>query len=151
MVYKPYYLQNNGKMSREAPKYFGKLAKECWKRIVPFLESTGRVERIDTSLVEQYCTQYEIYRVAYQDVQKNGIQKPMYKTLQNQMGEKIGKDFVGYKKNPAVMTMKDASNQLNAIGGQLGLSPKARQMLMSLASKSENKTTTEELAEFFKK
>lgn len=146
---KPYYQQNDGKVSRQAPKYLGKIAKECWRKIVPFLESTNRVERIDTALVEQYCSQYEVYRIAYDDVQKNGIQTPMYKTLQNQMGEKIGKDFVGYKKNPAVMTMKDANSQLNVIGGQLGLSPKARQDLMSITGKDNEQSVEEAMKEFF--
>lgn len=146
---KPYYLQNDGKVSRTPPSYLGVLAKECWRKIVPFLEATGRVERVDTSLVEQYCTQYEIYRVAYEDIKENGIQTPMYKTLQDQMGEIIGKDFTGYKKNPAVMTMKDASNQLNAIGAQLGLSPKSRQELMTIAAKTD-KSATDELKDFFK-
>lgn len=145
---KPYYLQNDGKVSRTPPSYLGVLAKECWRRIVPFLEATGRVERVDTSLVEQYCTQYEIYRVAYEDIKENGIQTPMYKTLQDQMGEIIGKDFTGYKKNPAVMTLKDANNQLTMVGGQLGLSPKARQELMSIATKSDAKSATDALKEF---
>lgn len=145
---KPYYLQNDGKVSRTPPSYLGVLAKECWRKIVPFLEATGRVERVDTSLVEQYCTQYEIYRVAYEDIKENGIQTPMYKTLQDQMGEIIGKDFTGYKKNPAVMTLKDANNQLTMVGGQLGLSPKARQELMSIATKSDAKSATDALKEF---
>lgn len=146
---KPYYLQNDGKVSRTPPNYLGTLAKECWRKIVPFLEATERVERIDTSLVEQYCTQYDIYRAAYHDVKENGIQTPMYKTLQDQMGEIIGKEFAGFRKNPAVMTMKDASNQLNAIGAQLGLSPKSRQELMTIAAKTD-KSATDELKDFFK-
>ncbi len=70
MASKPYYLQNDGKVSRTPPNYLGTLAKECWRKIVPFLEATERVERIDTSLVEQYCTQYDIYRAAYHDAKK---------------------------------------------------------------------------------
>ena len=62
--------------------------------------------------------------------------------------EIIGKDFTGYKKNPAVMTLKDANNQLTMVGGQLGLSPKARQELMSIATKSDAKSATDALKEF---
>lgn len=47
------------------------------------------------------------------------------------------------------MTMKDASNQLNAIGAQLGLSPKSRQELMTIAAKTD-KSATDELKDFFK-
>lgn len=145
MVARPYYQQNNGKISYDPPKYLGNQARVVWRRIVPFLESTERVKRIDTSLVEQYCTNYELYRQAYDDVQENGIQTKIYKSLQDMTGEVIGKDFVGYRKNPAVGTMKDAVSQLNVIGRQLGLTPAGRQELMDIANKGDDKSTVEEL------
>ena len=110
------------------------MAGACWRKIVPFLESTKRVQRIDTYLVEQYCTQYEIYRLAYKEVQENGVQTKIFSSLQNSAGEVIGKDFVGYRKNPAVGVMNDANKQLNSIGIQLGLTPKGRQELMEIAN-----------------
>ncbi len=70
MVKKVFYLQNNGHLSKDPPKQLSKYAKECWRKVVPFLESTNKVQRIDSTLVELYCTQYEIYRKSYEDVQK---------------------------------------------------------------------------------
>lgn len=145
MPAKSFYLQNQGKLSRTAPKYFGPLARECWRKIVPFLESTDRVQRIDTGLVEQYCTQYEIYRKAYADVQENGIQTKLFSSLQNSAGEVIGKDFTGYRRNPAVGMMTDANKQLNAIGVQLGLTPKGRKELMEIASQKKEASVAEQL------
>ena len=69
MAKKVYYQQNNGHLPATPPHYLGTLASACWRKIVPFLEATGRVERIDIGLVEQYCANYEIYRNAYQDIQ----------------------------------------------------------------------------------
>lgn len=149
LVKKPFYQQNDGRLSKDPPDFFGRLAGECYRKIVPFLESTNKVNRIDVHLVEMYCTNYEIYRQAYADVQENGIQTPIYKTVQNQMGEKIGEDFVGFKKNPAVDIMKNTSTQLNSIGLQLGLSPKARQELMAIASEDKNEKSTAELMKEF--
>lgn len=140
-----FYKQNNGQLSAIPPTYLGKLAKECWRKVVPYLESTKRVGRIDSSLVEQYCTEYEMYRMAYDNVTQHGIQRAIYRTLQDSTGAKIGTDFVGYRKNPAVTTMNDALKQLKSIGSQLGLSPQARQELMQIASQKKEKSTVEQL------
>lgn len=142
-----YFKQNNGHLPANPPAHLGDLASDCWHKIVPYLESTSRVQRIDEGLVEQYCTEYEIYRLAYEDVGKNGIQTKLYRSVQNSMGEIIAKDFVGIRKNPAVTTMNDALKQLKSIGDQLGLSPKARQELMQIASQKKEKSMAEQLKE----
>lgn len=147
MAKQAYFKQNNGHLPKDPPSYLGSLASVCWRKIVPYLESTGRVERIDSSLVEQYCADYEIYRNAYQEVLKNGIQTKMFTSLQDNTGKVIGKDFTGYRKNPAVSIMKDAVNQLNQIGVKLGLSPKGRQQLMQIASHKNEKSVAEQLKE----
>lgn len=139
-----FYQQNNGQIERHPPDYLGRLAKACWRKVVPFLESTNRVQRIDTALVEQYCSEYEIYREAYKDIQENGIQTKIYSSLQDSTGAIIGKDFTGYRKNPAVATMNDALKQLKSIGSQLGLSPQARQELMQIASHKKEKSMAEQ-------
>ena len=147
MTKKAYFKQNDGHLPKDPPHYLGRLAKGCWRKVVPFLESTQRVQRIDVALVEQYCSEYEIYRQAYADIQENGIQAKIFSSLQDSTGAVIGKDFVGFRKNPAVATMKDALNQLNSVGVQLGLSPKGRQELMRIASHKEEKSMAEQLKE----
>lgn len=151
LVKNEFYKQNGGKLSRTPPKHLGTLAKVCWRKIVPFLESTERVQRIDTSLVELYCSQYEIYRQSYDDIKENGIQYPIYKSLQDSSGQIVGKNFMGYRKNPAVGMMKDASVQITSIGSQLGLSPKARAELMEIVNKKDDTNITEQIAKFFGK
>ena len=149
MAKKVYYQQNDGHLPPKPPHYLGTLASACWRKIVPFLESTGRVERIDVGLVEQYCANYEIYRNAYQDVQENGIQVKIFSSLQDSSGKIVGKDFAGFRKNPAVATMKDAVNQLNSLGVQLGLTPKSRQELMQIASHKKKDDTMSAMKKFF--
>ena len=147
MAKKVYYQQNNGHLPATPPHYLGALASACWRKIVPFLESTGRVDRIDVGLIEQYCANYEIYRNAYDDIRQNGIQAKIFSSLQDSSGKIVGKDFVGFRKNPAVATMKDAVNQLNSIGVQLGLTPKGRQELMQIVSHKKEKSMAEQLKE----
>lgn len=147
MVRKAYYRQNNGHLPKDPPGYLGNLARACWRKIVPYLESTDRVQRIDSNLVEQYCMQYEINRLAYADIQENGIQAKLFSSLQDSSGKIIGIDFIGYRKNPAVGTMNDSNKQLNAIGIQLGLTPKGRQELMEIASQKKEKSMTEQMKE----
>lgn len=144
-----FYKQNHGHLPPNPPNYFGPIAAACWRKIVPYLESTERVQRIDAGMVEQYCTQYEIYRQAYADVQENGIQTKLFTSLQNAAGEIIGKDFTGYRKNPAVGIMTDANKQLNSIGIQLGLTPKGRQDLMQIASHEKKDDTISAMKKFF--
>lgn len=152
MVKNPYYQQNKGRLPSDPPNYLGTVAREIWRKIVPFLESTQKVERIDTFLVETYCTNYEIYKIAYEDIKQNGIQKELTKPIQAQgSGEILGEQSLGFKKNPAVATMKDAVDTLNKIGVQLGLTPKGRQELMEIAGeKSDEGSIKDKMKEFFK-
>lgn len=152
MVKNPFYQQNKGHLPTDPPNYLGAVAREIWRKIVPFLENTQKVERIDTFLVETYCTNYEIYKIAYEDIKKNGIQQEMKKPIQAQgSGEILGEQSLGFKKNPAVATMKDAVDTLNRIGVQLGLTPKGRQELMEIAgSQADNSSMKDKMAAFFK-
>lgn len=150
MVKNPYYRQNKGRLPSDPPNYFGTVARETWRKIVPFLESTEKVQRIDSFLVETYCTNYEIYKIAYEDIKENGIQQTITRPIQAQgSGEILGEQFLGYKKNPAVATMKDTVDTLNKIGVQLGLTPKGRQDLLAVASADNEKISTAELLKEF--
>ncbi len=60
-------------------------------------------------------------------------------------GKVIGKDFIGYRKNPAVGTMKDSIALLNSIGVQLGLSPKGRQKLAEIANQNSDEPSIADL------
>ena len=152
MVKNPYYQQNNGRLPSDPPNYLGTVAREVWRKIVPFLENTNKIQRIDTFLVETYCTNYEIYKLAYEDIKENGIQQEIRKPIQSPgSGEILGEQSMGFKKNPAVATMKDAVDTLNKIGIQLGLTPKGRQELMEIAGeKSDEDSIKDKMKEFFK-
>lgn len=152
MVKNPYYQQNNGQLPSDPPNYLGTVAREVWRKIVPFLENTNKIQRIDTFLVETYCTNYEIYKLAYEDIKENGIQQEIRKPIQSPgSGEILGEQSLGFKKNPAVATMKDAVDTLNKIGIQLGLTPKGRQELMEIAGEqSDEGSIKDKMKEFFK-
>ncbi|AYP29371.1 terminase small subunit [Streptococcus phage SW10] len=152
MVKNPYYQQNNGRLPSDPPNYLGTVARETWRKIIPFLESTQKVERIDTFLVETYCTNYEIYKKAYEDIKENGIQTEIIKVIQAQgSGEILGEQSMGFKKNPAVVVMKDATDTLNKIGIQLGLTPKGRAELAEIAgTQDDNSSMKDKMAAFFK-
>ena len=152
MVKNPYYQQNNGRLPSDPPNYLGTVAREVWRKIIPFLENTNKIQRIDTFLVETYCTNYEIYKLAYEDIKENGIQQEIRKPIQSPgSGEILGEQSMGFKKNPAVATMKDAVDTLNKIGIQLGLTPKGRQELMEISGEqSDEGSIKDKMKEFFK-
>lgn len=148
MVKKAFNQQNNGHLSSDPPDYLGREAKVAWRKVVPFLEEQQKVRRIDTALVEMYVTQYELYRTAYEHVQKNDAVQSIYKSLQDNTGKVIGKNFMGYKKNPMVQTYESASKNMIKIGSELGLSPKSRAELDKIVKSSGNrKSLAEELNE----
>ena len=150
MVKNPYYQQNNKRLPSDPPNHLGTVAREVWRKIVPFLESTEKVQRIDTFLVETYCTNYEIYKIAYEDIKQNGIQQEITKPIQAQgSGEILGEQSLGFRKNPAVATMKDAVDTLNRIGVQLGLTPKGRAELLTIAGTEKSEKSPAEMMKEF--
>ena len=95
-------------------------------------------------------TKYEIYTIAYEDSKQNGIQQEITKPIQAQgSGEILGEQSLGFRKNPAVATMKDAVDTLNKIGIQLGLTPKGRQELLEIVGEETNKASTAEMLKEF--
>ncbi|WP_419154104.1 phage terminase small subunit P27 family [Weissella viridescens] len=131
---------NDGSLSYRPPDYLGRQAKVTWRKVVGFLEDNSAVSRIDANLVEMYCTQYEIYRNAYDHIKENGEVQAIYKTLQDAMGEIVGKDFVGYKRNPMTQIYSDSVRSLTNIGSELGLSPKSRAELLDLVDTEDDGT-----------
>ncbi|NVO88941.1 phage terminase small subunit P27 family [Lactobacillus rhamnosus] len=145
---KAYNAQNNGHLPMRPPNHLGRIASAMWRKVVPFIEEHAPTERIDANLVEMYCTQYEIYRDAYESIKDSGIQTEIYKTIQNAAGEKIGVDFVGYKRNPATSVYNDANKQLIAIGAQLGLSPKSRAEMMQIQPEDDKTDVAAAMKQF---
>jgi putative phage terminase, small subunit, P27 family len=142
---------NQSKLPKKAPEYLGSIGKAMWRYLVPYLNENGKTIRADQYLVAQYCSAYEVYRKANAIIIKDGIQRPKYKTLLSPVdGSIVAKDFTGYAKNPAVMTMSNALNQLNSMGKELGLSPVSRKKLNEIQPEDSNsKSAAEKMKEFF--
>jgi len=141
---------NGGRLTITPPAYLGQQAKVIWRKVVPFLETQSSVNRIDSGLVEMYCTQYEIYRNAYKHVRENGEVQAIYKPVQDFEGTVIDKTFQGYKRNPMTNIYSDSLKNLAKIGSELGLSPKSRSELMELSGNdNSDESSTSQMKEFF--
>ena len=140
------------KVTTQAPKWLGTYGKYLWPKLTAYLNKSNKIIRADEYLIQQYCSAYDIYRQAYEDLQKNGIQQKVYKTSLSPVdGSVVSRDFQGFKKNPAYNMMSDSLGRLNTIGKQLGLSPQARNKLMELSGPdTEKKSVAESMKEFFK-
>lgn len=128
-------LDKNGDLNNlptQPPYYLKSYARSMWTRIVPFLNSTKVIKQPDRPLVEAFCINYQILRESYRSLAEDGVQVKIFTHLQNNKGEVVGKDFVGFKPNPAVKAIDSASVKINSLGSQLGLSPSARAELESL-------------------
>lgn len=149
-----FYKQNDGKLSKSPPRYLSPIAAACWRRVVPYLVSTGNVERIDSHLVERYCIAYSLYRNAYDDIIENGSVTRSVKPLQDHNGDIVGEVELPPKRNPAESIMKDADSMMTSIGVQLGLSPKSRQELNDLSKSDtddDKPSAAEQIAAYFGK
>lgn len=153
MAKEPFFKQNNGKLSANPPKYLGPVAAACWRKIVPYLLSTDRVDRIDTQIVERYCIAYENYRKAYDDIMQNGSVIENKKAIQDNSGQILDMIVTRVQKNPNVDIQKDSSREMDTLGSQLGLSPEARSRLFELSNNKDEKeaSTAEQIAAFFGK
>lgn len=141
------------KVPNQAPKWLGTYGKYLYPKLATYLNKNDKILRADEYLVQQYCSAYDTYRVAYEEIQKHGIQQAIYKTVLSPVnGKKVAKNFLGYKKNPAYQIMSDSLKQMNTIGKELGLSPKARSQMMelNLPTADDKKTAVQSLKEFFK-
>lgn len=47
MVKNPYYQQNKGRLPTDPPNYLGTVAREDWRKIIPFLEAPQKVDGIE--------------------------------------------------------------------------------------------------------
>ena len=140
------------KVPNQAPKWLGTYGKYLWPKLATYLNKNDKILRADEYLLQQYCSAYDTYRMAYDEVLKHGVQQPICKTVLSPVdGSKVTKNFLGYKKNPAYQIMSDSLKQMNAIGKELGLSPKARSQMMELNTPKNDdaKSTVTSLKEFF--
>ncbi|CCI86988.1 phage terminase small subunit P27 family [Lactobacillus gigeriorum] len=139
------------KVPTQAPKWLGTYGKYLWPKIANYLNKNPKILRADEYLVQQYCSAYDLYRTAYDDIQENGIQQAIYKTSVNPVnGDIVNKDFMGFRKNPAYQVLSDSLNKMASIGHELGLSPKARSELSELSEPTDNKKSiSDSMREFF--
>lgn len=140
------------KVPEVSPKWLGKYGKALYPKLAAYLNKNSKIIRADEYLVQEYCSAYDIYRIAYADIQEHGIQQAVYKTAVSPVdGSVVSKDFSGYRKNPAYQMMSDSLSKMNQIGRELGLSPKARSQMMELNTPSDKgeESVTDKMKEFF--
>ncbi|WP_461241100.1 phage terminase small subunit P27 family [Paucilactobacillus sp. N302-9] len=130
--------ENIDELRTSPPKILKGTARYVWRRIVPLLKQMGYVRATDRDTIELLCMNVEMYHRAYKSIEEDGIQQPIYRSLQNSAGEKIGTDFVGYKKNPAVQTLDSATAKIKSLSETLGLTPASRAQLLTLVDDSED-------------
>lgn len=139
------------KVPNQAPKWLGVYGKHLYPKLATYINKNDAILRADEYLLQQYCSAYDTYRVAYEDIQKHGIQQEIFRQHLSPIdGTVVSKDFLGYKKNPACQIMSDSLKQMSTIGKELGLSPRARSQMMDLnVPKKDEKSAVTSLKEFF--
>lgn len=99
----------------DCPIWMGEFGQELWETVTPLLCSEKILEATDIQNLQVYCNAYDQFRMAQEEVRKNGI------TLTTEMGSIV--------KNPAVTAVKEATAMMATYGGMLGLDPSSRQRM----------------------
>lgn len=118
--------------------------RSMWSRLMPLIGDS--LLENDRALVESYCFNYQLLRTAYDNIQENDIQYPLYRIVMTPKGDIIDPHhFEGYKPNPSVKTLDSASSKLDSLGKQLGLSPASRAELAKLPDNSDGDVSIADL------
>lgn len=125
-------------LQKNPPRYLGKTAAMIYRRLRPTLEQSKVVKQADKAVVEALCIQVELLRIAYKDIEENGIQQAIYQTPVSPTGEIGEQEFVGFRKNPAVTTLSDATNKIKQLSAELGLTPQSRATLLNLTKPEDD-------------
>lgn len=134
----------SNKLSLNPPKYLKATGRSMWTRLMPLIGDT--LLENDRALVESYCFNYQLLREAYNDIQENGIQYPLFKVIMTPQGNVLDDNhFEGYKANPSVKTLDSATSKINQIGAELGLSPQSRAELAKLPDSSSDDVSINDL------
>ncbi|MDR2326447.1 MAG: phage terminase small subunit P27 family [Acidovorax sp.] len=100
----------------DCPIWMGDYGRELWETVCPLLCRERVIEATDIQNLEVYCNAYDQFRMAQEEVRKNGV------TVAGAMG--------GLIKNPAVTAVKEATAMMATYGGMLGLDPSSRSRVM---------------------
>lgn len=123
-------------LSSSPPEYLGGTARYLWRRIVPMLAEQYDVQKLDRTIVESLCINYQIMRMSYESIKKNGTQYATEGGL--------------IKPNPAVSDVDKASKNLRSACDALGMTPRGRAELLSI-SVDDDEDDQEDLNAMMKK
>lgn len=122
------------KLAINPPKYLKSYARSMYSKLAPILNDKGYITQSDAAILESFCINFQMLRVAYEDLQKNGQTKPAYRTVVDPTsGDVVARDFTGYKRNPSTQIVDASTAKLNSLGQQLGLTPASRATFAKLS------------------
>lgn len=104
------------------PEWMGEYGRQLWDAIAPQLCAEKIMAITDVQNLEVYCNAYDQFRIAQEEVRKNGV------TVTGATG--------GPVKNPAATALKEAVAVMATYGGMLGLDPSSRQRLTGAGTKT---------------
>lgn len=126
-------------LQKDPPWYLSRIAKNAYRAILPALLKSEIVKQPDLTVVASLCVQVDIFRQAYNEIRKHGIQSAIYKPIISPNGDIIDPHcFVGYKKNPAVTTLSDSTAKIKQLSAELGLTPQSRVTLLNLGDDDDS-------------
>lgn len=110
----------------DPPEDLDGLALKTWNSLMPLLVEASVLTAADLRALELYCVHYSNFKKAQQEVEENGY------VVTSPQGS--------ISKNPACTVVKEASSEMRALAGVLGLDPAARTRINVGKKKPEKKS-----------
>lgn len=133
------------KLQKTPPAKLKNEAKQAYRELYPILNESGFIVQADLHSVVLLCMQIQIYKQAYDNISKHGIETEIWESKQDSSGKIIGKDFKGFKANPAVRMLSDATSKVQSLSDDLGLVPAARSRLIDTVDKSNDNESIDDM------
>jgi P27 family predicted phage terminase small subunit len=111
----------------EAPAFLTDTAREEWFRVIPQLEASGVLAKIDGTALASYCMAFSRWIEAEGQISEYGvlIEEPI---IHKDTGEQIG---VKLKKNPACTAAMACQKEMRALLALFGMDPSSRSRIKS--------------------
>ncbi|WP_125702398.1 phage terminase small subunit P27 family [Lacticaseibacillus daqingensis] len=106
-------------LQERAPKHLSGVARSTWESLVPQLNRQGLVKQIDKQIVTALCEQVQLERMAWIEIQENGV-------------------VIDGRKNPACQVLDSATAKVKSLSDSLGLNPQARASLITVENNNHD-------------
>ena len=117
------------KTAPPTPRWMNKSERAVWRKLVPELERTGVIARIDVESMGRFCTLTVWWHEVREFLVKHGRTYPVKAVKVNTATRETREYILGFKAFPQVKMALEYAQELRRLEAEFGLTPAARTRL----------------------